>query len=58
MSQSSRRDEHFRELQAAGEGRRAGGGGLQSGPEVPHQAWDAKPRHHREWKRRGGKVRV
>lgn len=57
-SWSSRVNEHVQELQTTGEGRPTGGGGLQSGPEVPHQAWDAKPHCHRKRKRRGGKVRV
>lgn len=58
MSRSSRASEHVQELQAACEGRPTGGGGLQSGPEIPHQAWDAKPHDHRKRKRRGGKVRL
>lgn len=50
--------EHVQQIQTAREGRPTGGGGLQSGPEVPHQAWDAKPQYHRKWKRRSRKVRI
>lgn len=58
VSRLSRVNEHVQELQTTGEGRRTGGVGLQSGPEVPHQGWDAEPHCHRKRKRRGGKVRV
>lgn len=58
MSRYNRVSEHVQQIQAAREGRPTGGGGLQSRPEVPHQAWDAKPQYHRKRKRRGGKVRI
>lgn len=54
----SRVSEHVQQTQTAREGRPPGGGDLQSGPEVPHQAWDAKPQYHRKRKRRGRKVRI
>lgn len=58
MSGYSPVNEHVQQIQTAREGRPTGGGGLQSGPEVPHQAWDAKPQCHRKRKRRGRKVRI
>lgn len=58
MSRYSRVNEHVQQIQTAREGRPAGGGDLQSGPAVPHQAWDAKPQYHQKRERRGGKVRI